>query len=57
MTRELMEKLIDLVYNSRDLTLTEKIELLENMNLFLMYYEENMTALNKIAEKNKNKRR
>lgn len=56
MTRELMEKLIDLVYKSNELSLTEKLELLENMNLFLMYYEENMTALNKIAEENKKRR-
>lgn len=53
MTRELFEKLIDLVYNSKEFNLTEKIELLENMNLFLRYYDENMKALEKIAEKKK----
>ena len=53
MTRELFEKLIDLVYNSKEFNLTEKIELLENINLFLRYYDENMKALEKIAENKK----
>ena len=55
MTKELLEKLIDNIYNSNNYTLVEKIVLLENLNLFLRYYDENMKALEKIAEKNKKK--
>ncbi len=53
MTRELMEKLLNIVYNSKELKINEKIELYENINLFLRYYEQNMSALQKIADENK----
>lgn len=56
MTKELLEKLIENIYNSDKYTLVEKVVLLENLNLFLRYYEENMKALEEIAEKNKRKR-
>lgn len=55
MTKELLEKLIENIYNSDKYTLVEKVVLLENLNLFLRYYEENMKALEGIARKNKNK--
>lgn len=55
MTKELLEKLIENIYNSDKYTLVEKVVLLENLNLFLRYYDENMEALEDIARKNKNK--
>jgi len=55
MTKELLEKLIDNIYNSDKYSLVEKIVLLENLNLFIRYFDENMQALNNIAEKNKKK--
>jgi len=57
MTRELIEKLIENIYNSDKYSLVEKVVLLENLNLFLRYYDENMKALNDIAEKNKKRNR
>ena len=57
MTKELLEKLIENIYNSDKYTLVEKVVLLENLNLFLRYYEENMKALEEIAEKNKRGRK
>lgn len=57
MTKELLEKLIDNIYNSDKYSLVEKVVLLENLNLFLRYYEENMKALEDIAEKNKRERK
>lgn len=56
MTKELLEKLIDNIYNSDKYSLVEKVVLLENLNLFLRYYDENMKALEEIAEKNKRNR-
>lgn len=56
MTKELLEKLIDNIYNSDKYLLVEKVVLLENLNLFLRYYDENMKALEEIAEKNKRNR-
>lgn len=53
MTKELLEKLIDNIYNSDKYSLVEKVVLLENLNLFLRYYDENMKALEDIARKNK----
>ena len=55
MTKELLNKLIDNIYNSDNYSLVEKVVLLENLNLFLRYYDENMKALEEIARKNKNK--
>ena len=57
MTKELLNKVIDNIYNSDKYSLVEKVVLLENLNLFLRYYEENMKALNDIAEKNKKRNR
>lgn len=57
MTKELLEKLIDDIYSSEKYSLFEKVVLLENLNLFLRYYDENMKALEEIAEKNKIKNR
>ena len=57
MTKELLNKLIDNIYNSDKYSLVEKIVLLENLNLFIRYYEENMKALEEIAEKNKRGRK
>ena len=55
MTKELLNKVIDNIYNSDKYSLVEKVVLLENLNLFLRYYDENMKALEEIARKNKNK--
>ena len=56
MTKELLEKLIDNIYNSDKYSLVEKVVLLENLNLFLRYYDETMEALEGIARKNKRNR-
>lgn len=53
MTKELMEKIMEIVYNSKELTIMQKIEFLQGANLFLLYYDENIKALDEIARKRK----
>lgn len=55
MSLETIEHLLEEVSISKTLNVIEKVEILKFFNTFLLNYDENIEALNKIFENNRRK--